>query len=62
MMRMKKMDTLTIAPSETIYFEPGGKHFMLIKPNTAIKAGLVVPVTATTSDNSEIKIEFKVRK
>ena len=62
MMRMKEIEQLTIQPGETIYFEPGGKHFMLIKPKKPIKAGLVIPVTITIKNQDSMLINFQVRK
>jgi len=62
MMRMKEMKTLKINPGETVYFEPGGKHFMLIKPKVAIKAGLNIPVILSFDSNKKQTINFLVRK
>ncbi len=62
MMRMKEIENLTIKPHETMEFEPGGKHFMLIKPKQPIKAGLIVPVILQSNDGEKITINFIVRK
>ena len=62
MMRMTEIKELKIAPGETVTFEPGGRHFMLMKPKQAIKAGLDVPVELSYTDGTTQVIHFIVRK
>jgi len=62
MMRMAEVKKLILKPGESVYFEPGGRHFMLIKPNTAIVSGLIVPVLITLSSGEKINYEMHVRR
>jgi len=62
MMRMKHLENLTLAAGESVYFEPGGKHFMLIKPKKPIKAGLTVPFLIKLQSEEVFSFDLKVRK
>lgn len=62
MMRMEQVESLKLFSGESIYFEPGGKHFMLIKPRQAIKAGLKVPLNVTLKSGKVVTFELDVRK
>ena len=62
MMKMAEVKTLVLKPDESVFFEPGGRHFMLIKPKTAIKAGLIVPVHVSLKSGKVIKYEMQVRR
>lgn len=62
MMRMEEVKTLKLFSGESVYFEPGGKHFMLIKPKQRIVAGLKVPLNFKLASGKTISFELEVRK
>jgi len=62
MMRMEQVKTLKLFSGESVYFEPGGKHFMLIKPKQPITAGLKVPIKIELASGDSVSFEFEVRK
>ena len=62
MMRMKQVESMSLVSGESVVFEPGGKHFMLIKPKQRITAGLRVPITLKLQSGDVITVEMEVRK
>ncbi len=62
MMKMTEVKKLTLKPGESIYFEPGGRHFMLIKPQKPIKAGIVVPLEISLSNGDVMHFNMQVRR
>jgi len=62
MMRMEQVKTLKLFTGESVFFEPGGKHFMLIKPKQAIVSGLKVPIKVKLDSGDIISFELEVRK
>ena len=62
MMHMMEVKELIIKPDETVAFEPGGKHFMLIKPHTPIKAGQKIPLTMELKSGKKFEASLMVKK
>jgi copper(I)-binding protein len=62
MMRMKHLETLSLAPNEAMDFEPGGRHLMLINPKRRLKDGDKVPMTIVTKKGEEISFTMEVRR
>jgi periplasmic copper chaperone A len=58
--KMRPLDRVEIAPGATLTFAPGGKHFMLMRPQRELKNGDAVKIAIATSANS-ISVEFVVR-
>lgn len=58
---MIHMDAVGIRPHETLRFEPGGYHLMLMRPRRALAVGDVEPVTLRLADGTELTIDFAVR-
>jgi len=61
MMRMKQINVIRLKPGESILFEPGGKHLMLIKPNTPIRSALKIPFVITSHSGNKFTIQATVR-
>lgn len=61
MMHMAHIETLVIQPGESVDFQPGGKHLMLMKPLQAIKAGLTIPITFMLKSGKTLAMDFMVR-
>ena len=58
--RMSHLDTVVIPANESISFEPGGAHLMLIEPNSAIRQGQNVELEFFCSDGKSLVAEFRV--
>jgi periplasmic copper chaperone A len=52
---------LTIEPSRSVKFAPGGNHLMLVELNSPLRQGEQVPVTLTFERAGEIKALFDVQ-
>jgi copper(I)-binding protein len=60
-MRMRALESLEIAPGETIKMQPGkGLHIMLIGLKQALKAGDKVPVTLVFEKAGKVDVELMV--
>ena len=62
MMKMQQLQQLQLKANEVLSFEPGGMHFMLIKPKRAIVEGLKIPLTLKSESGEEYAFELVVRK
>ncbi len=61
MMKMRQMDSLTVAPGEEVLFEPGGNHLMLFDCDAAaFKAG-DVELVLTDAEGNEYRARAEVR-
>lgn len=59
-MRMRKIETVTLAPNSKTSFQPHGYHLMLFKPKTALEKGASVEVTLLFENNQSQKINFNI--
>jgi copper(I)-binding protein len=58
---MEMVDTLPLAPHETVRAAPGGYHLMLEQPAHAVKPGSKVSVQLHFSDGTSVKVPMEVR-
>ncbi len=61
-MRMRKVDSLTLRPEEEINLQPGGLHLMLMDIADVIKAGDSLLLMLHFSDGTKQLVESSVRK
>lgn len=61
MMRMRPFEDLPLAPAETVRFEPGGRHVMLIGLKQPLREGDTVPLTLTFERAGAIDVQVEVR-
>lgn len=61
-MEMMRPVDIAIAARGRIEFAPGGKHFMLMNPKRALKAGDAVTVAITDATGCVTSASFVVRK
>jgi copper(I)-binding protein len=54
MMKMQKVDSLTIAPFQQIDFQPGGYHLMVFEPQEPLKVGQERKLTLYFKDGNRI--------
>ncbi len=59
--RMRPLGDVSIAPGASVVFAPGGKHFMLMDPKRALKAGDTVKIQISTKPGPSADAEFVVR-
>jgi copper(I)-binding protein len=60
-MKMKKMNSLTIPSNGKVVLEPRKKHLMLIQPNRSIRLGMLIPLTLYFDDKTKLSIYIPVK-
>lgn len=63
--KMRPAGALEIAPGESLIFEPGGLHLMLMSPRADVSVGRRVPIWLCFEDGDdieEIPVDFEVRR
>jgi copper(I)-binding protein len=60
-MRMEKLDSLSLAANATATLAPGGKHIMLFGLDPALKAGDIVALDLTFEDGTSMRVEAKTQ-
>ena len=60
--RMVRQEGVRIEPRQSIFFQPGGYHLMLINPKQVTKAGGSVSLTLVFADGSRPTVDFEVRR
>jgi copper(I)-binding protein len=60
LMKMQQVELLTIAPGETVVFEPGGYHLMMFGLKQSLVAGERFPLTLEFSDAGSIEVEVNI--
>lgn len=58
--RMEPSGPVSISPGQTVEFKPAGRHVMLEKLKSPLKAGDRVPTVLVFSNGARIKIELTV--
>ncbi|MCP1339455.1 copper chaperone PCu(A)C [Idiomarina sp. M1R2S28] len=61
-MKMEEVKSLSIAPGETIKFQPGGYHFMLFGLKSPLEAKESFSLTLHFESGSKQTIQFLVKK
>ena len=61
-MKMEKVKSLSIAPGETIKFQPGGYHFMLFGLKSPLEAEESFSLTLHLKSGSKQTVQFLVKK
>lgn len=60
MARMVHVDGVDLAPGQTVTFEPGGYHLMLMHRQKPLQPGEEVPVILRFGDGETLKVPFRV--
>ncbi len=60
-MRMRRIDALTIEPGQTLMLEPGGLHVMLIEPQRSFRDGDQIALVLIDDDGREYSLSSEVR-
>lgn len=58
--KMRALKAVEIAPSASLEFVPGGRHFMLMSPKQAVSRGDVIGVTLRDATGCDTAVSFKV--
>jgi copper(I)-binding protein len=61
MASMSDVESVPLAPHETVAFAPGGYHVMCMDPTGVVKPGKSVMMTLEFSDKSEKPVMFAVK-
>ena len=60
-MRMRRVDSINIAPGQTLSFEPGGYHVMFIGLTQPLVEGDAFPMSIIFQDAGLAEVSVKVR-
>lgn len=58
--RMREVPRIEIAPGATLRLQPGGRHLMLMRPQSVPAEGEQVEIVLKLSDGSELPLRFQV--
>ncbi|MGE3274941.1 MAG: copper chaperone PCu(A)C [Vicinamibacterales bacterium] len=61
MMRMRRIDDITVPAHGRVALEPSGMHLMLFGLPTPLEAGVVIPLTLTLDSGATIAVDAPVR-
>ncbi len=61
-MRMRKLDGLTLAPGKGVTLKPGGHHVMLMGLRAPLKAGATFSITLVLASGEKIPVSVAVLK
>lgn len=59
---MERLDEVRIPSGECVNFAPGGKHFMLFKPQSALRTGDDAEIAITLADGRTFTVAFPVKR
>lgn len=59
--RMRRQDRVEIAPGETLRFEPGGLHLMLMRPGRTLHPGDTTRLELITASGTRLDFSAEVR-
>jgi len=62
MMKMTKLNQVTLKSGDSLLFEPGGKHLMLIKPQESIVDGVLIPISIQLKSGEIFDFQLNVRR
>jgi len=60
--RMEKQNTMTVQAGNTLKFEPGGNHLMLINPKKSLRRGDDVVLSLIFNQGNKLDVIAQVRK
>lgn len=61
MMTMSPLDNVAIPATQTVKFEPGGKHIMLYDVSPSVRPGTKIPLRLAFADGKTVEVEAEVR-
>jgi len=62
MMKMTRVEKLTLKPGESVVFKPGARHLMMMKPISPIRAGDIVPLIFTLNTGQDHHFDLPVKR
>jgi len=62
MMRMRRIDTIVVAPNQTVHLQPGGLHLMLFQPKQSLQLEQQVPIELVFDNDQKIAVMAVVTK
>lgn len=60
--RMRQVPELVIAPGQSVRLQPGGMHFMLMRPRQPVNEGDTLVIDLLTAEGDIVPGVFKVRR
>jgi len=61
LMKMQQVQTLTVAPGESLSFKPGGYHLMLFNLNQPLTAGEHFPLTLHFANAGDVEVTVNIQ-
>lgn len=62
MMRMQQVDSIVVAPDQTVHLQPGGLHLMLFQPKQSLQLEQQVPIELAFDNGLKISVMAVVTK
>jgi copper(I)-binding protein len=62
MMRMERVNSIPVAPNQTVHLQPGGLHLMLFTPNQPLQLDQQVPIELELDTGQKISVAAVVTK
>ncbi|HEC20853.1 MAG TPA: copper chaperone PCu(A)C [Gammaproteobacteria bacterium] len=62
MTQMIKVSQVILGPKDSVRFQPGGMHLMLMKPKKPLKAGAKISLTLSFSGETSMQVTLPVKK
>lgn len=59
--KMRRQERVEVGPGQTVSFEPGGLHLMLMRPASPPKPGDVITLTLITGDDRRLPFQARIR-
>ena len=59
--RMRPLDRVVLHPGERVEFRPGGRHLMLMQPDSGVSPGTRVRIDLDLADGRRVPVDFDVR-
>jgi len=60
-MKMRRVDSFSIAPHETFMLKPGGNHLMFFELDDPWLEGQVIPITLVMSEGNPLELLATVK-
>lgn len=60
--RMRKIERVSVGPNESVRFQPGGLHLMLIGPHRVLAAGEEIALDLILEEGTAIRFTARIRR
>ncbi len=57
---MRKLDRVDLPAGDTVHFQPGGLHLMLVVPDPDLQLGDVLPITFVFANTDDVTVDVEI--